>query len=79
MYSFIGRISYSIYVWQYVVFGVMRRYIPTGGEVDTYILDFAVALFCVVPVAAVSYYVIERPFLELRVKYLKRSEGERAP
>lgn len=69
--AFVGRVSFSMYVWQYVVFESIGRFLPVGGGVDTYVLDLLVAVFAVLPVAVASYYVIERPFLELRVRYLK--------
>ncbi|MGA8902485.1 acyltransferase family protein [Bradyrhizobium sp.] len=69
--AFVGRVSFSMYVWQYVVFEAIGRFLPVGGWVDTYVLDLLVAFAAVLPVAIASYYVVERPFLELRVQYLK--------
>lgn len=69
--AFVGRISFSIYVWQYVVFGAVQPFLPMDGRIDAYLLDILVAIFAVLPAAAASYYVIEKPFLELRVRYLK--------
>lgn len=69
--AFVGRVSFSMYVWQYVVFEAIGRFLPVGGQADTYVLDLLVAFLAVLPVAIASYYVIERPFLELRVRYLK--------
>lgn len=69
--AFVGRVSFSMYVWQYVVFKAMGRFVPVGGSLDTYVWDLLMACLAVLPVAIASYYVIERPFLELRVRYLK--------
>lgn len=70
--AFVGRVSFSMYVWQYVVFKAIGQFIPSsGGGLDTYVWDLLVACLAVLPVAVASYYVIERPFLELRVRYLK--------
>jgi peptidoglycan/LPS O-acetylase OafA/YrhL len=69
--GFVGRVSFSMYAWQYVVFDAVRPLIPLDGRIDTYLLDIVVAAFGVFPVAVASYYVIERPFLELRLRYLK--------
>lgn len=69
--AFAGRVSFSVYVWQYVVFGAVRPFLPVDGRIDTYVLDVLVAVFAVLPVAVASYYVIERPFLDLRVRYLR--------
>ncbi|HEY5066245.1 MAG TPA: acyltransferase [Xanthobacteraceae bacterium] len=74
--AYVGRVSFSMYVWQYVVFEAIGRFLPVGGRVDTYLLDLLVAFFAVLPVAAASYYVLERPFLELRVRYLRPSANE---
>lgn len=49
---FIGRISYSIYVWHLPVLNLVR--------------NTTVALVVILVLATVSYYVIERPFLKRR-------------
>jgi peptidoglycan/LPS O-acetylase OafA/YrhL len=73
--ALVGKVSFSMYVWQYVVFNAVRSLLPSSGHFDTYVLDLAVAIFCVFPVAAASYYVIEKPFLDLRVRYLKSNSS----
>jgi peptidoglycan/LPS O-acetylase OafA/YrhL len=72
-FAFAGRVSFSIYAWQYVVFGavngIVRRF-PIDGHFDPYLLGLLVAVLGVLPVAVASYYVIEKPFLDMRVRYL---------
>jgi peptidoglycan/LPS O-acetylase OafA/YrhL len=73
MWAFVGRISFSMYVWQYLVFLAIRRWLTIEPWLTPYELGLLVTVLCVLPVSAASYYVIERPFLQLRVHYLRRS------
>lgn len=58
---FLGRISYSIYLYQQlVVYSVMKAF--RGAP----LLGMAASVVVVVVFAASSYYVVERPFLKLR-------------
>jgi peptidoglycan/LPS O-acetylase OafA/YrhL len=58
----IGRLSYSIYVWHVLVDHFMPHSIPA---VVRTILLFVITL----AVACASYYLIERPFLRLRKRF----------
>jgi peptidoglycan/LPS O-acetylase OafA/YrhL len=59
----IGTLSYSIYLWQQVF---LNRH--ATAWINVFPLNVALAL----AVAALSYYAIERPFLQLRVRLFGR-------
>jgi peptidoglycan/LPS O-acetylase OafA/YrhL len=69
--AFVGRVSFSMYAWQYVVFGAVRPLLSHFSRFDAYSLGLLVAALGVFPVAVASYYVIEQPFLDMRVRYIK--------
>lgn len=59
----LGRISYGVYLWHYVLWGMLRRAIP--GEMSEWVrrpLLIAIAI----AVAAASYRWIEQPFLAMK-------------
>jgi len=60
--TFIGRISYSIYLWQQL-FIVTKT--PDWGWLRRPVLDMAFTVGC----ALVSWYFIERPFLRLKSRW----------
>lgn len=66
----IGEVSYSIYLWNWVLLHfVVRFYLPFPTE---FAPAFAFALLLFVPMvlfSIVSYEIIERPFLRYRVRY----------
>lgn len=55
----IGTLSYSIYLFQ------MPFFTP---EYSSWLTRFPVNVLCILPVAMVSHYLIEKPFLKLRAK-----------
>lgn len=85
--AYVGELSYSMYllhvffVFDMAVFA--RRHLPMA---DNFYVAMAWALVCFVallPLAAVSYHFIERPFLRLRRPYLigraRERDAEREP
>ena len=66
----LGSYSYSIYVWHILVIMLMQK---TGWV--NYLSPYTGGLFVVLPLtlllAAASYHLIEMPFLQMRVRYLK--------
>lgn len=58
----IGRISYGVYLWHFPIFGIVT---PSrlGGDAN---LAFAAQVLITLGVAALSYRVIESPFLSLK-------------
>ena len=75
--TWIGRLSYSLYLWHVVVFYAVERKDPVtqwlgvSGYSAEVILE-ALKLGSVLAVACMSYYVIERPFLQLKKRWKSR-------
>lgn len=60
---FLGGISFSVYLWHLVVI----RVVPVPGAiVDKYWLRVVYTTLATIPVATISFLLIERPFLKLR-------------
>jgi peptidoglycan/LPS O-acetylase OafA/YrhL len=63
---FIGVISYSLYLWHFVV---MKKIQSLGGEVYSELpglVQFSICTVASLVVASLSYFLIERPFFRLR-------------
>ena len=67
--AWLGRLSYSLYIWQ--TFFTHHLNVEVFGH-DAWYLNFPASWLCILAVAAVSYYVIERPALRLRDVFLRR-------
>lgn len=65
----LGRWSYSIYVWHSMLLVMIVRAVEPLG-LHSYVVGFGIALPLTVAVAYASYHVIERPFLEMRMRYV---------
>lgn len=61
--SWIGRVSYPLYLWHYVVLDFMQRAVSDSA------LVLPLALASSFAMAALSYYFVERPFLSLRKRF----------
>lgn len=66
--GWIGRISYSLYLWHYPVFTALRaeRFAALGWNP---ILVQSVRFAAVFGVACLSYYCVEQPFLHLKKRF----------
>jgi peptidoglycan/LPS O-acetylase OafA/YrhL len=67
--AYLGKISYSLYAWHTIIFlGLVRAH-------WNFLAPFEMGLLVVLPLAVVishfSYRLIEQPFLEMRVRYIK--------
>jgi peptidoglycan/LPS O-acetylase OafA/YrhL len=71
----LGTISYSIYLLHFLCIVELPRWFPfdPGGRPNLAAVVYALkyVLPAVLPMAALTYYVVERPFLKLRVSYLR--------
>ena len=71
---FLGKISYGLYVWHIMViefYGTWFR-IPGNGSTNgvlTWAIDVAMILMLTVIVSMLSYFLIEKPFLNLKSKF----------
>lgn len=68
--AWLGKISYSLYIWHTAVQLMVMPRLQSATGIWLYVAGLFFVAVCVI-VAAVSYYVIERPFLAYRVRYLK--------
>jgi peptidoglycan/LPS O-acetylase OafA/YrhL len=66
--AWIGTISYSFYAWHALVISAL------ASRFEAFLTPYLIGLLIILPVslvvAAVSYYVVEWPFLQMRVRYV---------
>lgn len=68
-----GRISYSLYLWHGVGFHLAEQTKLTGPSLDL------IKFFVAVSLASASFYFVERPFLKLKDKLKRSRETEMSP
>ena len=71
---YLGRISYSVYLYQQLLIGVPKKLLPDYGGI--WQLSATVAL--IVAVASLSHYFVERPFLRLKERFKQTAAGATA-
>ena len=72
LFSLIGRVSFSIYCWQYFIYYAIINSIPKN-LIGGYQIALLVFLFVLLPFSIASYYLIEKPFLEKKmIEVLKK-------
>jgi peptidoglycan/LPS O-acetylase OafA/YrhL len=75
IWAYLGKISYSLYAWHTIACMLAVAYIaPILGS--AYLTGLVVVLPFAVAVSALSYYLIESPFLALRTRYVKADAPE---
>lgn len=70
--AYLGKISFSLYVWHTMVCLAMLKY--GYYSLSPYLMGLLIVLPISVVLASFSYYLIEHPFLSLRVKYATTPE-----
>jgi len=63
---FLGLISYSLYLWHFVVMQQIQFVIGDTYASLPHWVTFPLAVVAVIAVASASYYLVERPFYRLR-------------
>lgn len=71
---FYGKYSYGVYLWHYLFsaqFGMLRNWVQLHAPVSfvASLFSFGLILLCSTLVAAASYRLIERPFLQLKRRF----------
>lgn len=71
--QWIGRLSYSLYIWQQLVL-IPKEYqiFPDSWSIATFLDTFPQNIIVVFALASISYYCLEKPFLALKAKSDKR-------
>jgi len=65
--SYLGRISYSLYLYQALTLHPVKRILSA----EPLLLQLAAAIAVTIIVATASYYLVERPFLKLKMLWSK--------
>ncbi|HEY4245803.1 MAG TPA: acyltransferase [Lacunisphaera sp.] len=61
---YLGKISYGLYVFHMLMFGLAQKIAP-----DSRLIAILIALLGTVAIAAISYQLLERPFLRLKERF----------
>ncbi|MBN8647007.1 MAG: acyltransferase [Caulobacterales bacterium] len=70
IFRFMGRLSYSLYLWHFPVLWAFYKFINVEIGLIPLPLDYAIyAAIISFALACGSYYLVERPFFELRKKF----------
>lgn len=72
---YLGRISYSIYLYQQIVIGPVKKIL--AGFPVWIMLPATIAV--VIVIASLSYHVVERPFLKLKDRFHRRRSRIETP
>ena len=67
--AFLGKISYSLYLWQYPIIFLIKPRLTHYGTPVTFILSFVAAI--------ASYYLVERPSQRLKSRFVARRTADR--
>ena len=65
--NFLGKISYSFYLWHFVILAILFQ----NSSYTNPLANFGLSLMLTLVVSTLSFFLIERPFLLLSKKWLK--------
>lgn len=71
--AWIGLVSYGLYLWQVTI----AYYLGFGGAEAGFAVVWILTLLITLPIAAASYYVLERPLMRLKHRPLREVLGRR--
>ncbi len=71
---FLGRISYSVYLYQQLFVDVPKKLLPHSPVV----LQLAATVLLIVAIASASHYLVERPFLRMKRRFKQTTAGTAA-
>jgi peptidoglycan/LPS O-acetylase OafA/YrhL len=63
---FLGLISYSLYLWHFVVMQQIQSVIGEAYAGWPHLIKFPLSLACVLLISSLSYFLIERPFYRVK-------------
>jgi peptidoglycan/LPS O-acetylase OafA/YrhL len=62
---YLGKISYGVYLWHYVIFGILDDQLPNVHARTAIVAKLVITLL----VSVLSYHFLERPFLRLKDRF----------
>jgi peptidoglycan/LPS O-acetylase OafA/YrhL len=63
--DYLGRISYGIYLWHFIIIRLSVRWVADNTMPNILLLRLATVAFLTVGVASASFYLVERPIISL--------------
>ena len=73
--QYVGKISYGIYLWHYVVFAMVEQFHPLGAGWHSLILKTVIAFGA----ASASFHLLEKPCLRLKDRFARPSVSDANP
>lgn len=71
-FRFIGTISYSVYLWHLpIIFWLITNKLTVGDSAVALVFNLVLVLGLVLPVSALTYFVVERPFMRLKKPFVQ--------
>lgn len=66
--GWLGLVSYGLFLWHNPIITLIARegWVQSGSQVARAFMYIGLALAITIPIAAISYYLVERPFLSLK-------------
>lgn len=78
----VGRLSYGIYLWHKLVYLILDSLLPMISirfyTMQRIVAPFTFKLVCSLAVAAISYYALEKPFLNLKKHFVVVSSDNKS-